>query len=125
MVIYLSLMLPSGSSCLPNLALHQLEFTSFFLSPGKRVNSLVHDFTLIPKGRHIFCCTCPLQQFTLPKGRRYRLTTLSTLLAVVLIGPITVFGLSSLSFNQSDHPYLQSQIIITYKSKKINKLRTF
>ena len=52
MVIYLVLMLPSGSSCLPNLALHRLEVYLFpDVTAGTR-GLLPHDFTLTP---HQFC----------------------------------------------------------------------
>jgi len=40
MIIYLDPMLPSDSSCLPNLALHQVEFTTVILSPGTESRSL-------------------------------------------------------------------------------------
>lgn len=78
-VIYLGTTLLQYSCCLPNLALHQLEFTSSSLSPAKRVCSLANGFTLIPQKnerRNTFCCTCPHIYVTTYMGRRYRLTTL-------------------------------------------------
>ena len=80
MIIYLGLMLPLSSSCLPNLALHQagvyhtdclqsvvrglLLWLAEASYPARR---RAHDFNLAfhfslrkkGSGRCIFCCTCP------------------------------------------------------------------
>lgn len=63
MVIYLVPMLPSGSSCLPNLALHQAGVYQPDCCQSVGRELLPHDFNLtVPSSglrRCIFCCTCP------------------------------------------------------------------